>query len=117
MKAVPQQAKDQAGDIANGARDKDQDRGSHELERLDDVDRLDEMNPEDEVDQGLRQAKRYQHRLSEMPRGHQRGKGQAGFVRIDASHGRASSVGLMSVQEVSMRPFASMGLDSPQPAI
>jgi hypothetical protein len=69
--SVPQSSEAIAYYGAEGCRHRDENGASSDLEGFDDIDRPDEMHPEDEVDDGLRPAERYERRPAAVPPAYQ----------------------------------------------
>jgi hypothetical protein len=110
MKPVPQQREDQARPVADASRDRDQDRCLGEFEWLDDVNWLDEMYPEEKVEQG---CARPTATSSDQMRCH---------APMSAPTARAALLGLMLVigcflpgSKGLIKSFLVQGLDTAQP--
>jgi type I restriction enzyme R subunit len=87
MQPVPEDAEEVAQSVADGGGYADEQDGDADAERADDVDGLDEMEPEDEVNDRLRPAERDQGSPQKMPTAHQCSEDEACFVRVDGNHG------------------------------
>ena len=67
MHSIPYYAKREAGPIADACRDENKDRRAADGERLDDINGLDEVDPEQKIDHGLRHTKGDQGRPQQVP--------------------------------------------------
>src|SRR5579864_263831 len=86
VNSVPKQRKATAHRAADGRRHSDQDEAPEDLEWFDDIDRLDEMHPENEVDDWLRPAEQHQSRPKQMPAAHECRQRQCGSIWIQRAH-------------------------------
>ena len=68
MEPVPDRCTGKTKDVSDGAHDRDQDDGCGRIERLDEVDRLDRVRPENEIENWLRPANQNKKRPSDASR-------------------------------------------------
>jgi hypothetical protein len=82
MQFVPNDPADKAEDVSSERRDNNERKRCQRIERLDDINRLDHVRPENEINQRLRPVKQNQEHPEQMPSADQRANYEAYFIWV-----------------------------------
>lgn len=83
MKEIPNYAPGYTAGHADRRSDANEDAGAAGIERLNLVRRVDEMNPEDEIEQSLRNANCNERRPERVPERQEEREGKSDLKRVD----------------------------------
>jgi hypothetical protein len=82
VQLVPDYRADKTKDISDRTGDHDERNGSHRIEWLNEIDRLDHVRPENEIDNWLRPPKQHENRPEHVPTAKQDADDEPELVRI-----------------------------------